>query len=101
MLSIDPPATAGGTDSVQERFQTLRQSPQHGWRSTMNTEQQIMEHGPTLRGFSRRKVVSVTANSLVQRRYLAGAEGFPLVLEPVVKGVDAAEWGRNERERLL
>ena len=66
----------------------------------MNTEQQIMEHGPTVRGFSRRKAVSVTANCLVQRSYLAGAEGFPLVLEPVMKGIDAAEWGRNERERL-
>jgi len=67
----------------------------------MNTEQQTREHGPTPRGSSSRKAVSVTANYLVQRSYLAGAEGFPLVLEPVVKGIDAAEWGRNERERLL
>ena len=27
MLSIDPPATAGGTDSVQERFQTFEAKP--------------------------------------------------------------------------
>jgi len=28
MLTIDPPATAGGTDSVQERFQTFEAKPQ-------------------------------------------------------------------------
>lgn len=67
----------------------------------MSTEQQVVEHEPTLRGFSRRKPVTASAHCLVQRSYLARAEGFPLVLEPVVKGIDAAQWGGNERERLL
>jgi alpha-ketoglutarate-dependent taurine dioxygenase len=67
----------------------------------MNTEQESTERGPGLRAMGGRKPVSVASHRLVRRSYLAGAEGFPLVLEPEVKGLEVEEWGRSARERLM
>jgi len=67
----------------------------------MNTEQQILESGPGPRVRGGRKSVRVASDRLVKRSFLPGAEGFPLVVEAAVTGLHVADWGRNERERLL
>ncbi len=45
----------------------------------------------------RRKAVSVSQEGLVRRGYLEGAEGFPLVMEPAVEGVNLAGWAAGQR----
>jgi alpha-ketoglutarate-dependent taurine dioxygenase len=48
-----------------------------------------------------RRAVSVAAEGLARRSYLEGREGFPLVVEPGVAGLRAAEWAGAERARLV
>jgi alpha-ketoglutarate-dependent taurine dioxygenase len=48
----------------------------------------------------RREAINLAQVSPVRKRYLAGAEGFPLVIEPALEEVDAAGWAANNLEEL-
>lgn len=47
----------------------------------------------------RRKAVRISTGEVIKTRYLAD-KAIPLVVEPVVDGVDLVEWATNNREQL-
>lgn len=51
-------------------------------------------------GGFRRKAVSLSPQALVKTSFLAGAEAFPLVMQPQMANVNLAGWARENRELI-